>query len=344
MSFRQMKSGIVCRLVFPFLFCLVLLAVPVLQQLAVAQEGAGQEPIQVISAPESLAQGDPLLVWICSEVPLFDGKASLVNDDQKTIGRTNFFFMPIDGPGCLYGALVPIPFQTKTGPARLVLEWDQESQPATLHVIKESTVSIEKTDFAREDIALDKANTLLRTQEDPAKTAESLSFAKVFAARDQLALFADDRMIRPLGGEWRQTAGFGDMRRYQYYNGGGDTSVHGGIDLGVKAGSNVLACLPGNVVFAKSRIVTGNTIVLEHLPGLFSIYMHLSKMLVNEGDRVEKGAKIGLSGSTGLSTGPHLHWECRIGDVPVNPYYWLEHPLLDKEFISSKITSLIEGR
>jgi len=352
------------------------------------------EPPVVIENPEALGQGDPLLVWIWSDAPLFHGTASLVNEDSREVAAGGFFFLPTDEPGCLYGALLPVPVQAKTGAATIVLEWDREiiqgagatqpgdaaqppgatqlvgtaqpadaapgpgtdaaataalapdtaAPPAIAHVRAERSLTITKTTFTHETIPLDKANTLLRIQEDPAKTAESISFAAVFAVKDSLALFPEERMIRPLSGEWRQTAGFGDVRLYRYYNGGSDTSIHGGIDLGVKSGTNVRACLPGNVVFAKARIVTGNTVVLEHLPGLFSIYMHLSKISVEEGQKVEAGEAIGLSGSTGLSTGPHLHWEIRIGGTSVNPYYWLEHSLLDKESISGKIIPLIEGR
>jgi murein DD-endopeptidase MepM/ murein hydrolase activator NlpD len=96
----------------------------------------------------------------------------------------------------------------------------------------------------------------------------------------------------------------------------------------------VLACAPGRVVFAGDRIVTGNTIVLEHLPSLFSIYMHLSAISVAEGDLLAAGELLGRVGSTGLSTGPHLHWELRVGPQSVNPEYWLSRPILDKTWLS----------
>lgn len=368
------------------LFCLALLLGAALPTAVSAQEMTPPpESRVVIENPETLGQGDPLLVWIWSEVPLFHGTVSLVNENSREVAAGGFFFLPTDEPGCLYGAFLPVPTQTKPGIATVVLEWDREKDqgaasrdatqpagitqpaaslgatpdpgtdwsaaapsaadsPAIAHERAERALTITKTTFTHETIPLDKANTLLRIQEDPAKTAESISFAKVFATKDPLALFPEERMVRPLSGEWRQTAGFGDVRLYRYYDGGSDTSVHGGIDLGVKSGTNVRACMPGNVVFAKARIVTGNTVVLEHLPGLFSIYMHLSKISVEEGQKVEAGEAIGLSGSTGLSTGPHLHWEIRIGETSVNPYYWLEHSLLDKESISGKIIPLIEGR
>jgi len=89
-------------------------------------------------------------------------------------------------------------------------------------------------------------------------------------------VFAAGPMGKPLSVAWRETAGFADERRYIYYDGSSDSTLHGGIDLGAKEGSEVVACAGGRVAFAGPRIVTGNTIVLEHLPGLFSLYMHLS--------------------------------------------------------------------
>ena len=309
-----------------------------------------QAPTQIsspffIQMPDKLAQGDPFIAWIWSSTPLNQGVAILTNPSTpKTIASGKFFYMPSDEPGSLYGVLLPIPNQTEPGTKQVLFDWDLDTDNGVQHVRTEKSLVVGTTEFLHESIPLDKANTLLQTQEDPAKTAESLSFAKIFSVRDPLALYVGKTMTRPLTGEWRQTAGFGDVRLYKYYNGGTGASVHGGVDLGVKTGTPVHACFAGNVVFAGMRIVTGNTVVLEHLPGLFSIYMHLSKITVTEGEKVDQGEAIGLSGSTGLSTGPHLHWEVRIGDISVNPYYFLEHNLIDKEVISSNINALIEGR
>ena len=193
-------------------------------------------------------------------------------------------------------------------------------------------------------ISLDKANTLLRTAPDSARTAESEVFAKLFDTKDRTALFASGPMVKPLFVAWRETAGFADERRYIYYNGKTDSTVHGGIDLGAKEGSVVSASAAGRVVFAAKRILTGNTIVIEHLPGLFSLYMHLSAIDITEGQVVDSGQRIGLVGSTGFSTGPHLHWELRVGSTSVDPHYWLTRSLLDKGSISGKIRTPIEGR
>ena len=70
---------------------------------------------------------------------------------------------------------------------------------------------------------------------------------------------------------------------------------------------------------ARSRIVTGDTVVIEHLPGVYSLYYHLDEIFVEEGEEIAVEALIGTVGSTGLATGPHLHWEIRVAGVPVSP-------------------------
>jgi murein DD-endopeptidase MepM/ murein hydrolase activator NlpD len=161
---------------------------------------------------------------------------------------------------------------------------------------------------------------------------------------DDTALFADgSAFVFPAEGGWR-SAGFGDARRYLYSNGSSDRSVHAGIDWAVVAGTAVRACARGRVVMSADRAVTGKSIILEHLPGLYSLYFHLSALEVKEGDIVERGARIALSGSTGMSTGPHLHWELRAMGEAVDPEYWLKVPLLDKTAVAAIMNGLIEGR
>jgi murein DD-endopeptidase MepM/ murein hydrolase activator NlpD len=300
---------------------------------------------QTVIAPESLAPGDPLLCWILSPDPLENASVVLAGFSGTILSRAGAFFMPSDEEGYLYGFLLPVPIKTAAVPATLRFTATFKNaggEPGRLDLARE--IGIEAKKFLSEDIALDKANTALRAKPDPAQTAQSAEFAKIFSSRDVTALFASGTMVKPLNVGWRETAGFGDERRYLYFGGGGDASVHGGVDLGAKEGTDVVACAAGRVAFAQLRILTGNTIVLEHLPGLFSIYMHLSSIKVREGDIVGSGDRIGLVGSTGLSTGPHLHWEVRIGEVSVNPYYWLTHPLLDKNDNSGKIKLPVEGR
>lgn len=285
---------------------------------------ASGSAIASISAPSRIAPGDPLLCWLSSDRQISAAQATLRDAAGRKMAGADAFYMPSSGRGFLYGFLIPVPVKASLGSASLSVSLSSVDGPAVL----ESGILIEARKFLKEDIPLDKANTALRTQPDPAKTAESAAFAAIFQAKDPTAIFAAGLMVKPLAVPWRETAGFADERRYLYHGGGSDSIIHGGIDLGAKEGSDVLACAAGRVVFAGLRIVTGNTVVMEHLPGLFSIYMHLSSIAVAEGEEIDQGRIIGHVGSTGLSTGPHLHWELRIGSTAVNPYYWLSQPLL----------------
>ena len=80
---------------------------------------------------------------------------------------------------------------------------------------------------------------------------------------------------------------------------------------------------------ASERIITGFTVVIEHLPGLYSLYYHLDSLSVREGQRVSQGDRIGTVGSTGLATGPHLHWEVRSAGVAVDPDLLVKRSLID---------------
>lgn len=311
---------------------------------------------RILAMPASAAPGDPFLCWMQSDRPVLEATARILGPGGTRLSRAAGFYMPPEGEGYLYGFLLALPMAAPPGMATLAITAtlapasgcasDTEALPdeGSAAVELSAPFAIEAKTFVREDIPLDKANTALRTEPDPAKTAESLAFAKIFQARDPTALFALGPMAKPLTVAWRETATFADERRYLYYGGGTDSIRHGGIDIGAKEGSPVLACAPGRVVYAGKRIVTGNTIVVEHLPGLFSIYMHLSAIAAREGEVVAQGQKIGLVGSTGLSTGAHLHWELRVGETPVNPAYWLTRPLLDKSGPTGKIEAPAKGR
>lgn len=100
-------------------------------------------------------------------------------------------------------------------------------------------------------------------------------------------------------------------------------SFHTGIDLAMPTGSAVLAADGGKVVFAGTQSSYGKLVIIDHGGNMQSYYAHNSKLLVSKGDKVFKGQKIALSGNTGRSTGPHLHFEIRVNGVPKNPTSYL---------------------
>lgn len=96
---------------------------------------------------------------------------------------------------------------------------------------------------------------------------------------------------------------------------------HNGADIKASTGTRVVATNSGRVVLSEYlKDLRGNCVVIDHGCNVFSIYMHLSKRLVSEGDDVSKGEKIGEVGATGFVTGPHLHWEIRVGWEPADPF------------------------
>jgi murein DD-endopeptidase MepM/ murein hydrolase activator NlpD len=98
-----------------------------------------------------------------------------------------------------------------------------------------------------------------------------------------------------------------------------ERSPHTGIDQKGDAGTPVRAINNGRVVLIADHFFTGNTLFLDHGGGIISMYFHLDKVLVNDGDIINKGQTIGLVGATGRVTGPHLHWGIRVNGARVNP-------------------------
>ena len=100
---------------------------------------------------------------------------------------------------------------------------------------------------------------------------------------------------------------------------------HAGIDFPAATGTPVLAAADGTVIGAGFTAGYGNYVMLEHEDGYSTLYAHMEDILTEEGKTVQKGDEIGTVGSTGNSTGPHLHFELRIDGEPVDPSeYWEE--------------------
>ncbi|NIN65526.1 MAG: peptidoglycan DD-metalloendopeptidase family protein [Anaerolineae bacterium] len=133
----------------------------------------------------------------------------------------------------------------------------------------------------------------------------------------QLRLLAAAPKLWPMEGEI--SSGFG----YRVIPSAGYLEFHQGLDIGAWYGTSVRATKAGKVVFAGWRPGLGWTIVLEHELGFSTVYGHNSWYFVDPGDVVEEGQKIALSGDSGRSTGPHLHYEIRLNDVPKDPLIYL---------------------
>lgn len=101
-------------------------------------------------------------------------------------------------------------------------------------------------------------------------------------------------------------------------------AFHTGLDLGAHGGTSVLAAEKGSVIVAQWWGGYGNAVIIDHGNGLWTLYGHMRKIVVDKGDTVEKGSKIGEVGSTGRSTGNHLHFEVRLNEKVVSPLEYLK--------------------
>lgn len=118
------------------------------------------------------------------------------------------------------------------------------------------------------------------------------------------------------------TSNFGTRRTY---NSNDTLTFHGGSDFGGITGTPIVAPAAGTVVLVDSLRVRGNTVIIDHGWGVYTGYWHQLETFVYEGQFVIKGETIGSIGSTGLSTGDHLHWEMWVSGVQVNPLRWVQY-------------------
>ncbi len=150
---------------------------------------------------------------------------------------------------------------------------------------------------------------------------EAELIARLLAPRTSSRLWRG-AFAQPVAGEITTT--YGERRSY---NGGPAVEYHGGLDIAADAGVPVAATNAGRVVFAGPLKVRGNVVIIDHGWGLYSGYYHLSEVKTSAGQSVERGQTIGLVGSTGLSTGPHLHWAIWLGGWEVDPAFVLSWQL-----------------
>lgn len=171
--------------------------------------------------------------------------------------------------------------------------------------------------FPTQRIRMSKEKMRLRTEAALARDKAKLDHAIAESAPQPLW---EGKFMLPVRG--RFSTGFGVIRTVN----GQDSGRHYGLDIAAPLGTPVKATNHGRVTLAEMLETHGNTIVIDHGCGIFSLYLHLSRMDVQVGDEVRKGQVIGRVGTTGFSTGPHLHWGMRVAEIATNPWSWMKSP------------------
>ncbi len=167
----------------------------------------------------------------------------------------------------------------------------------------------------------ERPNALLREMHDQLNLLDA-AFASQQENMQSLLTYLEDKRrllsstpaIRPLNGGW-VTSRFA-YRKSPFT---GKREFHHGLDIAARAKTPVMATADGKVVFSGYKGSLGNTIIIDHGYGLVTRYGHLHKCLKKSGASVEREEVIGQVGNTGLSTGPHVHYEVRVSGVPVDP-------------------------
>jgi murein DD-endopeptidase MepM/ murein hydrolase activator NlpD len=278
--------------------------------------------------PDTVRPGDPFVVAVAAR-PFVRGRALLFGSAGRRIGQAVFFSLYKESPlGTVQAAIMAAP--STAAPGRATVRVEENGA-----VLGELVLTIESREFRTENLVLTGAMSDILTVPDPQKTAETERLMAILN-RTGGDVFCTGNFAMPVNSTV-QTSRFGSRRINKYPNGRTSTSIHAGIDYRAPEGTPITVCAPGKVVFAGPRIITGNTVIIEHMPGVYSLCYHLSKISLSEGQMVKTGESLGAAGSTGFSTAAHLHWEVRVAGENTDPEAFLGRAILDKDAILGKL-------
>jgi murein DD-endopeptidase MepM/ murein hydrolase activator NlpD len=255
-------------------------------------------------------QGQVLLV----KIP-FEGQTTEVRG--TFLDRTIPFFREIRaGEPAGYLGLVGIDMQDAPGTYELAVtikNGEQHTKRLSYHVL------VTKEKFAVEHLKLPKDKVDLDDKTLARWKTEQEQVRQALADNSALRLWQSG-FIEPVNG--KRTGIFGSVRIMN----GQPRNPHNGEDIGAPLGTDVAATNDGVVRLTVDHVFSGKGVFVDHGLGFYSMYFHLSEVLVKDGDLVKAGQVIGKVGATGRATGPHLHWGVKLNGARVNPYALLDLP------------------
>jgi murein DD-endopeptidase MepM/ murein hydrolase activator NlpD len=251
--------------------------------------------------PVPAIQGETLAIHITLTTP--------VSVTGSLLGRPLTFFSDGDSQVALTGIEA---MTEEIGPTLIITTTGSGGDEA--HYAQRLAVAA--GDYGAETITVSAETAAQMTAE--AVTGEDQFLGDLFSARTPVRQW-DGLFSLPAAGDI--TSSFGTRRTYNIPNG---SVYHTGTDFGRMVGTPVYAPAGGTVVYTGTLTVRGNVVILDHGWGVMTGYWHLSAIYIGPGDVVVPGQHIGDIGNSGLSTGPHLHWEVRVNGVPVNGLQWTQ--------------------
>ncbi|MDD5926611.1 MAG: peptidoglycan DD-metalloendopeptidase family protein [Firmicutes bacterium] len=180
---------------------------------------------------------------------------------------------------------------------------------------KKATLAARKTDLAAEKTSLDAKKKEFEAEEDKLKAEADRLTAEIINLMDKDSPYVGGEFTWPCPASRYISSSFGN-RLHPTLN---VWKFHTGIDIGCSAGKNIVAAASGKVIMSQWYGGYGNCVMIDHGGGIVTLYGHASKLLVSKGQVVKQGQVIALVGSTGRSTGPHLHFEVRKNGQYIDP-------------------------
>jgi murein DD-endopeptidase MepM/ murein hydrolase activator NlpD len=264
--------------------------------------GALLAAVLTVVAPKTIPQGGVAPVRVTSDAPL--PGVVLVEGARR---------VPLepDASGRTFRGIFGVDLDAKPGERALVFESEDGSSRA------EAKTRVRKGSFRVQKLSVDPKFVEIPPEEAARVKADGERVAAAYRSADAARRWSSFSKPVPYDG-----GNFGSRRVYN----GKTQSFHAGLDMPAPAGAPVAAAADGRVALAGDLYFSGGTVLLDHGGGLFTQYMHLSRIDVKDGDVVKKGAVVGLAGATGRVTGPHLHWGARWNGARVNPASLLALP------------------
>ncbi|MBI5193094.1 MAG: M23 family metallopeptidase [Nitrospirae bacterium] len=256
--------------------------------------------LNVSVKPDKIKQGDIILITVKAEPGKDNISGSLFNKPIRfyTEAGTDY-----------YSALAGVDMETEEGqyPLSLSLKDDKGAE-----IKKDYGIEVISAGFGKQELTVPKEKA--EPDEETLKRIklEEEEIAKIWGIITEGHLWQGN-FILPVEGELSEDFG---LRRIIN---GEPRKPHSGVDISASGGAPISAANHGRVIFTGEHFFSGKSIVIDHGLGLFSMYFHLSDILVKEGQPIKKGEVIGKVGSTGRATGPHLHWGMRLNGARVNP-------------------------
>ena len=217
-------------------------------------------------------------------------------------------------------ALAGVPFETTPGKYSLELTGESATKKTPVNFTRTFTVARAKYPQIKVELKVEKKFTEPSPEQEQ-QIAESVKIKQDYLSRVTPNREWDGKFAAPAD------APISDVYGSQRIFNGKAQREHQGLDFRVPTGTPVTAMNAGTVLLARFLYFEGNCVVIDHGQGLLTLYFHLSELKVKEGDHVDRGEEIGLSGGTGRATGPHLHVAVRWQGTYLDPARLLELPL-----------------